>query len=252
MTRKQNEEVLNDGTPPGAATSLEFSFSARAPSAEQWRGLTHSVGFRLLPVPPIEGRVDLWHAEFVALPEVIKQDSRFLSGEVHPKFDEPEVAHWVLRLKRVPSPTPPQVLVEASQGIGGYPGIIARMLSAWPAELRLKMSLKCTFVLDEKLWSSPFAPARRMALKPIASSGQKAVLSFEAYTWKLESGEVLSEVVDLGYVDRAKGLFGLSVSGQGTVEFGAGMFSQAEALLWHGIAAFLKKPSRRGRARPKA
>lgn len=252
MTRKQEEEGLNDGTHPGVATNLELSFFARAPSSEQWRKLTDSIGFKLLPVSPGQGQSDLWHAEFVALPEVIQQGSRFLSGEVHPKFDEPEVAHWILSFKRVPSPTPPQVLIEASQGIGGYPGVIARMLSAWPAELRLEMSLKCTFVLDEKIWRSPFAPMRRMALRSIASGGQKAVLSFEAYTWKLEPGGVPSEVSDLGYVDRPKGLFGLSVSGQGTVDFGAGMFSQAEALLWHGISGFLKKPSRRGRAGPKS
>ncbi len=248
---KHEEEEPGVGEPQGSAATLELSFFARAPSAGEWRKLTESVGLQVLPLALTQGRSDLWSTEFIVLPESIKQDSLFLRGEVHPLLDEPEVTHWNLRLRRVPDPTPPQSLIEASQRIGNYPGIIGRIVSAWPAEPRLEMTFKVSFVLDEKHWRSPFTPPKRMALKPIAAAGHKATLSFESYTWKVEPSGVLSEVSDLGYVDRAKGLFGLSCSGQGMMEVGVDMFSQAEALLWHSIARFLKKPLRRGRTRTK-
>jgi hypothetical protein len=120
----------------------------------------------------------------------------------------------------------------------------------WPAERQLDVQSKVTLLLDEKKWRSPFAPKKRMALEPVSSRGNQAVLSFESYSWDLDPSGPLRKVTDLGYVAKSQGLIALSCSGQETLELAPEMLSRVEVTLWQAIRGFMKAPSRRHRTKP--
>lgn len=227
-------------------SSVEISFFAPS-TPERWREFMEALGCKLelkatLPQP-------YWETELVALPDILKKGDRFLTGEVHPLRSRPEETHWVLKLQPAPSPTPPRELIDASRQLGGYPGLLERIADGWPAERRIEVESKVSFILDEKKWRSPFAPKQRMALKPISSNGHQAVLSFESYSWNFDSSGPLRKVMDLGYVDKDQGLFALSCSGHDTLEVEPEMLSRVEVTLWQLVRGVLKAPLRR---RPKA
>jgi hypothetical protein len=236
----QEEAALEFNEKEVVVTSTELSFKARAEPA-RWNELMVSL---VDQQPP---NSEPWLIALVAIPEPVKPGGRFLSASVQcllNKAEEPEV-QWSLALKPAPTSMPPPSLIEASKRAGGYPGILERILLKWPAERRLKMSLKATFLLDEKRWVSPFAPQRRRALKALSAGEQRAVLSTESYTWDLEPGHPLKKVSDLGYIDEENRFFGLRCSGRNTVELDMGMFTQVERLLWQGVRGFLKAPVRK-------
>lgn len=238
------EEKKQGVAEPGVVvSSVEVSFFAQS-TPQRWREFMVALGCRLEPkATPLH-----WETELVALPEILKKGDRFLTGEVHPLLPSPEETHWVLKLQPVPSPTPPQELIDMSRQLGGYPGILERISDGWPAERRIEVRSKVSFILDEKKWRSPFAPKQRMALKPVSSNGHRAVLSFENYSWEFDSPGPLRKVNDLGYVDEGRGLFALSCSGQDTLELEPEMLSRVEVTLWQLVRGFLKAPPRR---RPK-
>jgi hypothetical protein len=190
-----------------------------------------------------------WETAFVALPDVLKKGDRFLLGEVHSMPSKPEETHWVLKLEIAPGPTPPNELVEVSRQLGGYPGILRRIVDNWPTERRIDAETKVTLLLEEKKWRSPFAPKKRMALKPLSSGDHRATLSFESYAWDVAPSGILKKVTDLGYIGEAKELFGLSCSGEETLELTPEMLSRVEVALWHTVRGFLMKPSRRLRSK---
>ncbi len=228
-------------------TSVELSFFARS-SPERWRQFMEALGCELRPSPSDLRNIHRWYTELAALPDDLKHpSSRYLSGDVHPMKGRPEETHWRLRLELVPSPNPPAAVVEKSRQLGGYPGILERIMASWPADLALE-DVECTvlFLLDEQVWRSPFAPRRRRTLKPVASGGQEARISFETYSWNLEPPGLLRKIIDLGYVGQDEGRFALSCSGDQSLKVEAAIFSKVEETLWHTVRGFLqRKRSRR-------
>jgi hypothetical protein len=71
-------------------------------------------------------------ATFIALPDDLGPDSRFLSANVQLTPLEAEEARWLLRLAIVRDPNPPEEVVGLSRLIGGYPGVLARLAANWP------------------------------------------------------------------------------------------------------------------------
>lgn len=242
------ERTEGERVEPGVVvSSVELSFFARS-TPERWRECVEAIGCKL-ELDATSPQHLHWETAFVALPTPIKKGDRFLMGEIHPMRSKPEETHWVLTMKPIPGPNPPAELVKRSHQLGGYPGVLERIVANWPAEQRINVDSKVSLILDEKKWRSPFAPKQRMALKPVSHDGQRAELSFESYSWDLDSSGPLRKVTDLGYVDKARGLYALSCSGQDTLELNPGILSHVEATLWQLVRGFMKVPSRR-RATP--
>lgn len=229
-----------------SVTSLELFFTARAP-AEQWRQLVRSLGCRLRPSATSPEDPPRWSTEIVALPSVIEPSSHYLSGWVHSLADQPDETHWHLNLGAVPGPNPPSVVVELSNQVGGYPEVLARIVQSWPAERRMEVETRVTYVLEAGRWASPFAPKRRKALPSPSAAEQRAVLSREVYTWKIEPGGALEEVMDLGLI--LDGHFALQCSGREDLEMATDMFSRVEEATWGRLKAFLKEKTRVRRKR---
>lgn len=243
-------EQDDGGSAPGVTcTSVELSFFARS-SPERWRQFMESIGCELRPSASDPQNVHRWYTQLAALPDDLKHpSSRYLSGDVHPMKERPEETHWTLRLELVPGPNPPASIVDKSRKCGGYPGILEKITAGWPTNHEIE-DVECTvtFLLDEQVWRSPFAPKKRQALKPFTVDGQEARLSVETYSWKLEPPGLLRQVVDAGYIGPGKGGFALSCSGKQPLKLELALFSRVEVALWHSVRKFLQqKRSKRQR-----
>lgn len=188
-----------------------------------------------------------WRAEIFALPESMEPGSRFLEGVVQSIGKEAGETRWSLRVSPVPNPNPPQDLVESSRSVGGYPGILRRLMETWPegSSRLLDMETEVTFLVDERHWHSPFGPKKRKALPPLVHGPYRAELAREVFSWKMEPAKPVREVIDLGYVD--EGVLGVKCSGRDELQLETLLFVHLEQARWEFITGFLEERAPRSR-----
>jgi hypothetical protein len=212
--------------------SIRISITARAEHGA-WRDLLAKLPRSLNPIGAMPGPTA---ASFVALPQVFGEHAHFF--EAHMSVIEPDsqVAEWDLALLDMPSTVPPRMFVEASDRLGGYPGVLELLAQAWPAEPPSIAKHTVTYLASPKAWSGVKGaprpkdvrlPRRTFKLRPRQTSWAvdppRACIAGVAQTWGPPNLVVVA----------ASG--GLSVTVSGT------MFKEVERATWEDLKELLQK-----------
>ncbi|HYU15709.1 MAG TPA: hypothetical protein VEL05_06550, partial [Candidatus Acidoferrum sp.] len=92
-------------------------------------------------------------AHLVALPLEFAAHALFFEAQVNVVDElEDEVAAWEMALLRMPSTPPPRALSEASGQLGGYPAVLERLATSWPAAQPATVKHTVTYWASPTMW----------------------------------------------------------------------------------------------------
>ena len=130
--------------------SVDLVFSATVDEPFAWSEIATSVGL----ITPDESKDD-WEARVFALPADRPQNPRVLVIDVHEHSSHQMEAFWTLRYAVGPMSDPPDTVLQDSNRVGGYPGVLEKIGKHWNRVKSLKTStIQCTYFLPKLLWKS--------------------------------------------------------------------------------------------------
>ena len=207
---------------------LELSFTASA-AAPRWQALVDLLRFSR------RGKDDetLPTAYFVALPASGKK--HYLTGGVHSKNESAVDVHWHLELLRVPGQAPPAKLIEESEAVGGYPGVLTALCKEWPG---LTMSYDAEF-RARFTWRDDGAPAWKA--RKMSSDLLRLTETGEFRTWSASASPLGIQHVTVG---RAMSTNVLFAEGKTRLDLSATLLTTLEKKLWASLSVVLPEASR--------
>jgi len=244
-----DERTATSATPKGVRSGqIDIQLVTKAARGD-WAKLLASIGVAdTLPFLPKQMAPLNVVASVVALPDNLTPGCRYLFGNVTLTPLDAEEAQWFLRLATLGDLNPPASVVESSQSVGGYPGILAQLQARWPTNRVQDISFQAAFLVEESSWPSILAPQKRIRPGTRRQGRKKEMATFEgaSYTWKIAKPGPVTDIVDTG--PSGSGSVGVTCYGRIEAVLGPLLFDRIEAESWSVLSNFLRPVRRRHRA----
>jgi hypothetical protein len=220
------EQALFEGQRGALLNGLTIRFEAHA-TEEQWRQLIKVLRFEDSTVG------DLRVATFVALPRKQELLLPYLIGEVTLRADQPGTATWAFEWARAPDASPPDDMVARSAAVGGFPMILERLGTLWPASAPVEAEVSATYLVEISDWSVRL-PSR--AGGKLQRDGQQ--FRIVPTHWQVEpaSGPVQEIITSR---PEAGALF-LTGKGAYTLRWTPRFLNEVDGAVWGGLKNFLE------------